>query len=159
LSRPDQNLPTDAELTGPLQVQALALYIPVQEAGLISTAEWSETLGAEIEKARAAGDPADGTTYCGHVVAALERLVHTKGLLPADLLANRKRDWEDAYRRTPLGQPCAWMHRRTDQGPARLQRRSAQVSRRRVRRLYCSDSRCSRSAFRGPLRTRCGLSL
>lgn len=105
MSRPDQNLPTDAELTEPWQVQALALSIALQEAGLISTAEWSETLGAEIEKACAAGDPADGTTYYGHVVAALERLVHKKGLLPADLLANRKRDWEDAYRRTPHGQP------------------------------------------------------
>ena len=103
MSRPDQNLPTDAELTEPWQ--ALALSIALREAGLISTAEWSETLGAEIEKARAAGDPADGTTYYGHVVAALERLVHKQGLLPADLLATRKRDWEDAYRRTPHGQP------------------------------------------------------
>ena len=77
MSRPDQNLPTDAELTEPWQ--ALALSIALREAGLISTAEWSETLGAEIEKARAAGDPADGTTYYGHVVAALERLVHKEG--------------------------------------------------------------------------------
>lgn len=46
MSRPDQNLPTDAELTEPWQVQALALSIALQEAGLISTAEWSETLGA-----------------------------------------------------------------------------------------------------------------
>lgn len=38
--------------------------------------EWSDTLGEEIEKARAAGDPADGTTYYKHVIAALERLVH-----------------------------------------------------------------------------------
>ena len=104
MNRHDQDRLTGAELTEPWQSEALALSVALKEAGLISTAEWSQTPGTEIEEARAAGDPADGTTYYSHVVAALERLVHTEGLLPADLLANRKRDWEDAYRRTPHGQ-------------------------------------------------------
>lgn len=105
MSRPERNRPADAELAEPWQVEALALSIALQEAGLISAVEWSEALSAEIEKARAAGDPADGTTYYSHVVATLERLVDRKGLLSMDLLANRKRDWEMAYRRTPHGQP------------------------------------------------------
>ncbi|MCG6941409.1 MAG: nitrile hydratase subunit alpha [Thiohalocapsa sp.] len=58
----------------------------------------------EIGKARAARDPANGTTYYNHVVAALEQLMDKSGHLPPDLLAKRKRQWEDAYRRTPHGQ-------------------------------------------------------
>ena len=48
---------TDVELTEPWQTEALALSIALQETGHITPAEWSETLGDEIAKARAAGDP------------------------------------------------------------------------------------------------------
>lgn len=58
--------PADPELTEPWQAEALALSVALQEAGHISPAEWSDTLGDEIEKARAAGDPADGTAYYTH---------------------------------------------------------------------------------------------
>ena len=105
MSQPEQNRRDNANLSEPWHLEALALSIALQEAGLISAAEWADTLGTEIERARAAGDPADGTTYYSHVVSALERLVTEKGLLPANLLASRKRDWENAYRRTPHGQP------------------------------------------------------
>jgi nitrile hydratase accessory protein len=97
--------PAEAELTEPWQAEALALSIALQETRLITPADWSEALGSEIEKARAAGDPADGTTYYSHVVAALERLVATKGLLAREALERRRQDWEEAYRRTPHGQP------------------------------------------------------
>lgn len=105
MSRPEDLNPAEAELAEPWQAEALALSIALQETGHITPAEWSETLGAEIEAARAAGDPADGTTYYRHVVAALERLVGEKGLLPTGALATRKHAWEDAYRRTPHGRP------------------------------------------------------
>lgn len=105
MSQPDQNRPDDANLSEPWQLEALALSIALQDAGLVTPAEWSEALGAEIEKARAAGDAADGSTYYCHVIAALEQLVDAKGLLMADLLAKRKREWEDAYQKTPHGQP------------------------------------------------------
>jgi hypothetical protein len=36
-----------------------------------SPAEWSNTLSAEIKKARAAGDPAEGMTYYKQVIASL----------------------------------------------------------------------------------------
>lgn len=105
MSRPDTAVPDGAEFTEPWQAEALALSIALQETGHITPAEWSDALGAEIEHARAQGDPADGTTYYTHVVAALERLVGAKGLIGPDALAARKHDWEDAYHRTPHGQP------------------------------------------------------
>jgi nitrile hydratase accessory protein len=83
----------------------LALSIALQESGLLSPAEWSNALGEEIEKARAAGDPADGTTYYKHVVAALEWLVAEKGLLSTAAIDQRRHDWEEAYRHTPHGRP------------------------------------------------------
>jgi nitrile hydratase accessory protein len=96
---------TDVELTEPWQTEALALSIALQETGHITPAEWSETLGDEIAKARAAGDPADGTTYYTHVVVALERLVAEKGLLAVAALEQRRHDWERAFYHTPHGQP------------------------------------------------------
>ena len=94
-----------ADLTEPWQAEVLALSIALQETGHVTPAEWSKTLGDEIEKARAAGDPADGTTYYSHVLAALERLVAENELVTPIALKQRRKDWEDAYRRTPHGQP------------------------------------------------------
>jgi nitrile hydratase accessory protein len=105
LSRARTLRPADAEFTEPWQAEALALSIALQETGHIAPAEWSEALGDEIEKAHASGDPADGTTYYRHVVAALERLVAKKDLIASEALDLRRLDWEEAYRRTPHGQP------------------------------------------------------
>lgn len=77
----------------------------LQDSGHFTAAEWSTTLGAEIERAQAAGDPDDGTTYYRHVLAALERLVREKGLASPESLQQRRQDWEEAYRTTPHGQP------------------------------------------------------
>lgn len=94
-----------ADLTEPWQAEVLALSIALQETGHVTPAEWSRTLGDEIEKARVAGDPADGTTYYSHVLAALERLVAENKLVSTSALKHRRKDWEDAYRRTPHGRP------------------------------------------------------
>jgi nitrile hydratase accessory protein len=97
--------PADAEFAEPWQAEAFVLSIALQETGHITPTEWSSTLSDEIEKARAAGDLADGSTYYNHVVAALERLVAEKGVLAAAALDQRRHDWEEAYRRTPHGRP------------------------------------------------------
>jgi nitrile hydratase accessory protein len=115
LSRPETSRPAEAEFTEPWQAEALALSIALQETGHVTPAEWSNTLSDEIEKARVAGDPTDGTTYYEHVVAALERLVAEKGLLATAALDERRHDWEEAYRRTPHGQPVIVTDVATDQ--------------------------------------------
>jgi nitrile hydratase accessory protein len=115
LSRPETSRSVDAEFAEPWQAEALALSIAIQEAGHVTPTEWSDALSGAIEKARAAGDPADGAAYYQHVVAALERLVSDKGLLDSAVLDERQRDWEEAYRRTPHGQPVVLTKRATDQ--------------------------------------------
>ncbi len=107
MSLPEIPLPHSAGFTEPWQAEALALVVALQEAGRISPDDWSATLSEEIENARFAGDPGDGTTYHIHVLAALERLILAKGLLGAKEFGRRRHDWEEAYRRTRHGQPVA----------------------------------------------------
>lgn len=89
----------------PWEALALAMAAGLQEAGHFTATEWAETLGAEIRRAQDAGDSDDGTTYYRHVLAALERLATEKGLTEETFLAARKREWAEAYRNTPHGQP------------------------------------------------------
>jgi nitrile hydratase accessory protein len=89
----------------PWEAQALAMAVRLQEAGYFTATEWAEALGAEIRLAQDAGDKDDGTTYYRHVLAALERLVTGKGLAGQEVLTARKRNWAEAYRNTPHGQP------------------------------------------------------
>jgi nitrile hydratase accessory protein len=95
------SLPEDPVFAEPWQAQAFALTVKLHEAGAFTWAEWAEALSAELR-----GDPTDdGSRYYEHWLAALERLVTSRGLAPEDALAARKEDWADAYRRTPHGQP------------------------------------------------------
>lgn len=105
MSLPKIPRPHSAGFTEPWQAEALALVVALQEAGRISPDDWSATLSEEIENARSAGDPVDGTTYHIYVLAALERLILAKGLLGVEELGRRRHDWEEAYHRTLHGQP------------------------------------------------------
>jgi nitrile hydratase accessory protein len=89
----------------PWEAEALALSIALQEAGYFTATEWSAALGAMINQAQACDDVDDGASYYKHVLAALEQLVRDKSLIDPDALHERRRDWEDAYRNTPHGQP------------------------------------------------------
>lgn len=89
----------------PWEAQAFALAVMLQEHGIISRQEWAATLGDEIKKAQAAGDPDRGDTYYRHWLAALERLVAAKGLADAQTLARTRVAWERACARTPHGTP------------------------------------------------------
>ncbi len=91
----------------PWQAQAFATAYSLQEAGVVTAAEWSNALGAAIKRAQCAGDP-DGTeSYYYHVLEALETLLRDKDLIEARELLRRKSEWEEAYRRTPHGQPVS----------------------------------------------------
>jgi nitrile hydratase accessory protein len=89
----------------PWEAQAFALALSLHERGVFSWTEWAATLGEEIKKAQAAGDPDTGETYYRHWLAALERLVAAKGLADAQTLARTRAAWERACARTPHGSP------------------------------------------------------
>jgi nitrile hydratase accessory protein len=66
----------------PWEARAFALAVALSDRGLFTWAEWSDALAAEIDRARAAGDPDTGETAYRHWVATLERLTAERGLTP-----------------------------------------------------------------------------
>jgi nitrile hydratase accessory protein len=115
LTKPDDQtlaalprLPRDEQ--GPVfaeawQAQAFALAIKLSEKGYFTWKEWSATLADELRAAANRGESDDGSRYYHHWLAALERLVLSKGLTDLMTLQMRKGEWADAYRHTPHGKP------------------------------------------------------
>ena len=89
----------------PWEAQAFALAVSLEERGLFTWGEWAATLGDEIKKAQAAGDPDTGETYYRHWLATLERMVAAKGLADRATLVRTREAWEHACARTPHGAP------------------------------------------------------
>jgi nitrile hydratase accessory protein len=103
-----QSIPRNAEgpvFGAPWEAEAFALALHLNERGLFTWKEWAATLGEEIKKAQAAGDPDTGETYYHHWLATLERIVAAKGLADTQALARTRDAWEHACERTPHGTP------------------------------------------------------
>jgi nitrile hydratase accessory protein len=103
-----RSIPRNAEgpvFREPWEAQAFALALSLNERGLFTWSEWAATLGDEIKKAQAAGDPDLGDTYYRHWLATLERMVAEKGITDAHTLALTRDAWERACERTPHGTP------------------------------------------------------
>src|SRR5713226_10129001 len=97
-------IPCDAEgpvFRAPWEAQAFAMALALHERKLFTWAEWAATLGAEIKRAQAAGDPDTGETYYRHWLAALERIVADKGVTTPQVLARHYDAWDRAADRTP----------------------------------------------------------
>jgi len=101
-------IPSDDEgpvFREPWEAQAFAMTLSLHERGLFTWAEWAQTLGAEIKRAQAAGDPDTGETYYRHWLNALERIVAEKGVTDAPTLSRYRDAWDHAADRTPHGTP------------------------------------------------------
>ena len=101
-------IPRDADgpvFREPWEAQAFAMTLALHERGLFSWPEWAATLGEEIKRAQAAGDPDTGETYYRHWLNALERIVAAKGLADVTMLARYRHAWHHAADRTPHGTP------------------------------------------------------
>lgn len=102
------SVPCDAEgptFREPWEAQAFAMALALHERGVFTWPEWAATLGAEIKRAQAEGDPDTGETYYRHWLAALERLVEEKGIANAALRSRYYDAWDHAADRTPHGHP------------------------------------------------------
>src|SRR3954454_23983827 len=77
------SLPRDNEgpvFRAPWEAQAFAMAVALHARGVFTWSEWAQTLGDEIKRAQAAGDPDTGDTYYRHWLATLERMVAEKGV-------------------------------------------------------------------------------
>lgn len=102
------SIPRDTEgpvFREPWEAQAFAMALALHERVVFTWPEWAATLGDEIKRAQAAGDPDTGETYYLHWLAALERLVAEKGVTSRETLDRTKHAWEHACDRTPHGKP------------------------------------------------------
>ena len=102
------SIPRDAEgpvFREPWEAQAFAIALALHERGVFTWPEWAATLGDEIKRAQAAGDPDTGETYYHHWLATLERLVAEKGVTDRATLARYHDAWNHAAGRTPHGTP------------------------------------------------------
>ena len=98
-------LPRDAGgpvFVEPWQAQAFALALQLHAQGAFTWTEWA---GALSERLKAVAPDDDGARYYEHWLATLEDLVMAKNLADGSTLADRRDQWEAAYRRTPHGRP------------------------------------------------------
>lgn len=101
-------IPHDADgpvFREPWEAQAFAMTLALHERGVFTWGEWAATLGAEIKRGQASGDPDTGETYYLHWLNALEKLVAEKGVASADTLHRYRDAWDRACDRTPHGKP------------------------------------------------------
>jgi nitrile hydratase accessory protein len=89
----------------PWQAEAFALAVRLSAEEHFTWKEWAATLADELKVAVEHGEADDGSRYYHYWLAALERLVVTKGLSDLATLLARKEAWADAYRHTPHGEP------------------------------------------------------
>jgi nitrile hydratase accessory protein len=102
------SIPRDAQgpvFREPWEAQAFAMALALHDRGLFTWSEWAATLGDEIKRAQAAGDPDTGETYYRHWLNALERMVAAKGLADMQMLARYRHAWHHAAGRTAHGTP------------------------------------------------------
>jgi len=102
------SIPRDADgpvFREPWEAQAFAMALALHERGLFTWSEWAATLGEEIKRAQAAGDPDTGETYYRHWLNTLERLVAARGVIDSTTLARYRNAWDHAADRTPHGTP------------------------------------------------------
>jgi nitrile hydratase accessory protein len=109
LGRNDKlNIPRDEHgpiFHAPWEAEAFALAVSLNKHGLFTWKEWAATLGDEIKKAQAAGDPDTGETYYLHWLTTLERILAEKGVVDRAALARTRDAWARACMRTPHGTP------------------------------------------------------
>lgn len=108
IAREVPGIPRDTEgpvFKAPWEAQAFAMAVALNERGAFTWKEWAATLAEVIAEVRRRGDTDDGSDYYRHWLTALERIVARKGILTDALLERRRREWDEAARRTPHGKP------------------------------------------------------
>jgi nitrile hydratase accessory protein len=91
----------------PWQARAFAMAILASRRGCFTWSEWSQALARELQRISHLDQAAQGAGYFDCWLAALQSLLIDKGAVGQGELGERRQAWEDAYRRTPHGEPVS----------------------------------------------------
>ena len=89
----------------PWQARAFAMAVLASRQGCFTWSEWSQALGRELRRAASPDPKASEAGYYDCWLMALQSLLIGKGTVGEGELRERRDAWQDAYRRTPHGQP------------------------------------------------------
>jgi nitrile hydratase accessory protein len=102
-----ESIPRDSDepvFPTPWAARAFALAVAMNERGIFTWGEWSETLGPRVAIATR-GRAGDAEAYWEAWLAALEDLLGRKQVAARGDLLDLKEAWREAAERTPHGQP------------------------------------------------------
>jgi hypothetical protein len=85
--------------------QVIALLDLLVAQGKIIPSEWSQALGAELDRRASAGMPDSDDNYYDAFLTVLERTLGKAELVVPSEVNKREADWREAYLSTPHGQP------------------------------------------------------
>lgn len=97
----------DSAFAEPWQARAFAIAVTACRQGCFTWSEWTHALGRELRLASDPDPQTAGASYYRCWLSALQSLLLAKGAVGQAELHERKRAWEDAYRRTPHGKPVS----------------------------------------------------
>ena len=104
LPLPAHGAPSGA-FDAPWQAHAFGLTLLLHQRGVFTWPQWAAALAREIQRAQAAGEPDDGSTYYQHWLHTLEHFVIHQELGTAEQIHALEHAWEAAAARTPHGEP------------------------------------------------------
>jgi len=87
------------------QAQLLAMVDQMITDNIFSNSLWSETLGANLKAAEAAGQRDDIDTYYAAVLRSFEQLLDQSSNISNQSITDKQQAWERAYLNTPHGHP------------------------------------------------------
>jgi len=85
--------------------QVIAVVELLIEEGKIDAEDWSQTLGAELDRRAAKGAQDSDETYYSAFLSALEQILARESLAAPAEVDKRESDWRQAYLSTPHGKP------------------------------------------------------
>jgi nitrile hydratase accessory protein len=108
-----ESIPPDSDgpvFPAPWAARAYALAVALNERGIFSWSEWSETLGPKVAIATR-GRASDAEAYWEAWLAALEDILSRKQVAARADLIDLKEAWREAAERTPHGKPIDLLSR------------------------------------------------
>lgn len=85
--------------------QVIALEELLVAQGKIDPSEWSQALGAELDRRKLASMPDSDDNYYNAFLTVLERTLGNAKLVAQSEIDKCEADWREAYLNTPHGQP------------------------------------------------------